>query len=62
METLLAEVPEAAVGGGSGYERQEDGRWWFNKTITSRDRLDIAEALADRLRQLGYRAVVRTRR
>ena len=62
VETLLAEVPRTALGGGNGYEQQEDGRWWFNKTITSHDRLDIAEALADRLREVGYRAVVRTRR
>ena len=62
VDTLLAEVPETALGGGRGYEQQQDGRWWSNKTITSRDRLDIAEALADRLREVGYRAVVRTRR
>ena len=62
VETLLAEVPETALGGGSGYEQQDDGRWCFHKTITSRDRLDIAKALASRLRDVGYRAFVRTRR
>lgn len=62
VAALLAEVSEDALGGGRGYEQQEDGRWWFSKMITSPDRLAVAEALADRLREHGYESAVRIRR
>jgi len=62
LEALLAQTPEQALGGGSGYEQQEDGRWWFSKMITGPDRLNVAHVLADRMNALGYRSMVRTRR
>ena len=59
LEALLAET---GLGGGIGFEGREDGRWWFHMMVRGPDRLGVAEALADRLDELGHRSLVRNRR